>query len=195
MADQWMSYADAASALGMSAEGVRQKARREAWRRQIGNDGKALILVPGDTSRLPPDDAAGDRANGRTVTGRTPAGRNADLEALQTRIVELHADLERERAERDRERSERLTERERADRLAGELTDILRQFATMAEEAKEAAVQRAVADSAQKAAEARIAAVRSELQAIAELQSIAASEAKDELASWRARPWWKRLAG
>lgn len=49
--------------------------------------------------------------------------------------------------------------------------------------------------ASQEAAEAHVAAIRSELQAIVDRQSQAASEAKEELASWRARPWWKRLAG
>jgi len=58
MPDQWLSYADAAKVLGMAPESVRQRARREHWRKQLGNDGKALILVPSDTDRIPPGDTA-----------------------------------------------------------------------------------------------------------------------------------------
>jgi hypothetical protein len=45
MADAWLSYADLAKALGTSPEAARQKAIRGRWRRQRGNDGRALVLV------------------------------------------------------------------------------------------------------------------------------------------------------
>lgn len=44
----WMSYAEAAEALGISAASVKQKARRGRWPRQVGNDGKARVAVPSD---------------------------------------------------------------------------------------------------------------------------------------------------
>jgi hypothetical protein len=49
--------------------------------------------------------------------------------------------------------------------------------------------------ASQEAAEARVAAIRAELQAIIDRQSQTTREAQDELASWRAQPWWKRLVG
>jgi hypothetical protein len=140
MADKWCTYAEAAAALGMTTEGVRQRARREAWRKQLGNDGKALILVPDDAGRCPPATPDGEAAPTRVVATRSPGG--GEVEVLQARIVEmearaveLRADLERERAERERERGERLQERERAERLTGEVADLARQLAKVAEEA------------------------------------------------------------
>jgi predicted ArsR family transcriptional regulator len=45
MTDTWMTYADLADRLGVSAEAARQRAVRGRWRRQTGNDGKTLVLV------------------------------------------------------------------------------------------------------------------------------------------------------
>ena len=60
MSDRWMTYADAAVALRMTPESIRARARREHWRKQLGNDGKALILVPVDAEGIPPGDTDGD---------------------------------------------------------------------------------------------------------------------------------------
>src|SRR4051812_41352923 len=45
MAEMWMSYAELGTALGITAEAVRQKAIRARWRRQRDNSGKAQVLV------------------------------------------------------------------------------------------------------------------------------------------------------
>ena len=45
MVESWLTYADLAKALGITPEAARQKAIRGRWRRQRGNDGKALVLV------------------------------------------------------------------------------------------------------------------------------------------------------
>ncbi len=130
MSDQWLSYADAAKALGMTPESVRQRARREAWRRQIGNDGRALILVPMDTARIPAGDTPGNPPASRPALRpeRDTAVLRAQLQEIEARAAELRSDLERER-------TERLQERERADRLASEITDLARQLAKITEEA------------------------------------------------------------
>jgi molecular chaperone GrpE (heat shock protein) len=178
MNDKWMNYVDAAQALGMSPEGVRQRARREQWRRQLGNDKKALILVPGDASRSPPDDAAEHQPADRPATSRAPAARpGGEVEALQARIADLRADLDRERAERERERLERVQERDRADRMSQELTETTRRLVGLVDEMRELATFRerlAAADRRHLEAEERYA---------------------SELEAWKARPWWKRLAG
>lgn len=139
MADKWCNYAEAAAALGMTIEGVRQRARREAWRKQLGNDGKALILVPTDTERYPGVSPDGETAPTRVVAARSPGGEVEALQArlaeMETRAAEIRADLERERSERERERGERLHERERAERLVGEVADLARQLAKIAEDA------------------------------------------------------------
>jgi hypothetical protein len=51
MAETWLKYSDLASALGITPEAARQKAIRGRWRRQRGNDGKALVLVDLEVER------------------------------------------------------------------------------------------------------------------------------------------------
>ena len=45
MSEEWITYADAADRLGITAEAVRHRARRLKWRTQPGNDGKTLVLT------------------------------------------------------------------------------------------------------------------------------------------------------
>jgi hypothetical protein len=51
MAETWLKYSDLANALGITPEAARQKAIRGRWRRQRGNDGKALVLVDLDAEQ------------------------------------------------------------------------------------------------------------------------------------------------
>ena len=166
--DRWLSYADAAAALGMTPESVRQRARREHWRKQLGNGGRALILVPADTSRTPPGDTDGDAPVSR------PVKRDPTLVALQARLAEMESRTTELRADVERERSERLRERERADRLTDEVASLARQLA------------QAVGDAGARETELRNAANQS---------AVEAGKARAELAAWKARPWWRRLAG
>jgi hypothetical protein len=45
MAAVWVSYAELAEHLGISPEAARQKSIRARWQRQLGDDGKARVLV------------------------------------------------------------------------------------------------------------------------------------------------------
>jgi|SRR3954451_12451328 hypothetical protein len=178
MTGTWLNYVDAAAALAMSVEGVRQRARREGWRKQLGNDGKALIFMPDDAARLPAEHRDGEDGEApppKPATPRQPPGDDAaELLALRARIGELEArsnelraDLQRERERAERERTDRLQERERAERLTGEVANMARQLARIAEEA--ATRERGLQDQV-RAAETTIAAMR-------------------------AASWWKRLRG
>lgn len=42
----WMSYDDLAKRLSMQPASARNLVRRKGWRRQVGNDGRALVFVP-----------------------------------------------------------------------------------------------------------------------------------------------------
>src|SRR5688572_15960771 len=103
MPDQWLTYTDAAAALRMTPESVRQRARREHWRKQLGNDGRALILVPADTDRIPAGDTDGEAPASRPVKRPEPDPALAVLQArlaeAEARATELRADVERERGE------------------------------------------------------------------------------------------------
>jgi hypothetical protein len=178
MGDRWLSYADAAAALGMTPESVRQRARREHWRKQLGNDGKALILVPADTDRIPAGDTDGEAPASRPMKRPEP---DTALAILQARLAETEARATELRADVERERSERLQERERADRLTDEVASLARQLAQAVQEAgaRESGLR-------EQLTQARDAANRMEAEA---------GEARVELAEWKARPWWRRLAG
>jgi hypothetical protein len=178
MPDQWLSYADAAKVLGMTPESVRPRARREHWRKQLGNDGKALILVPSDTDRIPPGDTADDAPAPRPV--RRPESDTA-LAVLQARLSEVEARASDLRADVERERSERLQERERANRLTDEVASLARQLAAAIHEAgsRENDLRNQIAKAKEASA----------------LDRVRADAASSELIAWKARPWWRRLAG
>lgn len=178
MSDRWMTYADAAAALRMTPESIRARARREQWRKQLGNDGKALILVPADTDSIPPGGTDGDTPTSRPVKRPEP---DLSVAAFQIRISELEARAVELRADVERERAERLQERERADRLTDEIAALARQLATTVKEA--AGRERDFHDQIGKAKEAR------------DRMNAEADKARSELAEWQARPWWRRLIG
>jgi hypothetical protein len=182
MDSKWLSYVDAAAALGMTPESVRQRARREHWRKQLGNDGKALILVPADTDRIPAGDTDGEAPAPRPV--KRPVKRpdtDIALAALQARLVEMEARARELYADVERERSERLQERERADQLTHEVGCLARQLAQAVQEAG--------------AREANLRAQLSTAKEAATQIEAEAKQARAELAAWKARPWWRRLAG
>ena len=179
-ADRWMTYADAAALLGVQVDSLRHRARREHWGKRMGNEGKALVLVPLDTVP-PPGEPAGDAP--APLVPHQPARRPEDggdnrvaihlarIAELERRVGELGADLAAARGECDRERGERHGERDRADRVTAELADLARQFA-------------ATTATAAAEARAREAALESRIEAV-----------RVEAAALRNRPWWRRLAG
>lgn len=44
----WMTYNEAAEAMGIKADSVRRQARLRNWPRRTGNDGRARVDIPGD---------------------------------------------------------------------------------------------------------------------------------------------------
>jgi len=134
-ADRWLTYADAATLLGMTVDSLRHRARRDHWGKRISNEGKALVLVPLDAVRIPaggaPGETAGDPPASRPARRPEPdlvAVYVARIAELERRIADLRTDLDGARQERDRERDERHAERDRADRIAADLAEIARQL-------------------------------------------------------------------
>jgi hypothetical protein len=173
-ADRWLNYSNAAALLGMTPESLRQRARREHWRKQMSNEGKALVLVPIDAARNTagdaPPDAPGDAAVVRPVTrpkSDPVAAYLARIKELEARADELRRELDQARSEREDERRERLAERERADKLTIELVELAKRFSISADDA----------NTRQAAVEAKLDMIREQMAAI------------------RHRPWWQRLAG
>lgn len=191
--DRWLTYADAAAALGMTTESLRQRARREHWRKQLGNDGKALVLVTADTARSAPGDTSDD-ADDDTPVSRPVKRPDTDsiASALQARISEMESRANELRGDLERERAERMQERDRAEKLVGEVADLARQLARVVDEAglreRDLQARISMADTA-------LATAQDAMRALRERAETEARLARDELAAWKARPWWRRLAG
>ncbi|MEN3794862.1 hypothetical protein [Fulvimarina sp. MAC3] len=189
----WETYQDAADRLGMTADAIRHRARRLAWRRMRANDGKTLIMVPADVE---PIDRPIDQADERPMIESSSPDRTIDqlgtIEALHDRIADLQAVLERERekhsVEIERERAERQSERDRAGRLADQVIET--------EKAK------AAIEQAEALASAEVAHLREKIEATmaSHREKIEAGDAKIEdlrnaLFEMRTRSWWRRLVG
>ena len=139
MAETWLSYADIARALGTSPEAARQKAIRGRWRRQRGNDGRALVLVDleAEQARARPDDARTKRPDdARTVA------------ALDAHIATLLGDIAKAGALAEQRHGELEAARARLDGMVGELVG---QLVAMSQQMAEAA---AAADRARAELEA-----------------------------------------
>ena len=129
----WLTYAEAATRFGVSAEAVRQIAMRRKWPRRRPNDdpfGRVQVLIPDDAEIRP----------------RTSV-QNLDERLLDVR-PSAELDTPRDALERERDRADRAEmaadlERERADQAL-----ILTQQATQRAEA---------ADADRRAADARVA--------------------------------------
>jgi len=126
----WMSYTEAARALGIDVGSVKKRARRRGWRRQPGNDGTTRIAVPrdalGDVPRDVSKDGRGDTSTPKmALSPGTSPETDAAIQALQGQIaaVENHNATLREQLAKAEDRAERAEERaEKAEqRLIDEL--------------------------------------------------------------------------
>jgi hypothetical protein len=134
MSETWMSYREAAAKLGSSVGTVRKRALRGRWPRQAGNDGKARILVPDETSMGRPTPVHVDVVS--TVTA---------LQALQAHVETLKAELAASVMRADKLSTALAVEREllatacaAADRATVELVTLAQRLATIAEERSQA---------------------------------------------------------
>jgi hypothetical protein len=116
MAETWLKYSDLANALGITPEAARQKAIRGRWRRQRGNDGKALVLVDleaeraSHVSRKRPDEHLAGRLDERRT-----------IEALESHIATLKGDIAKGEALAEQRRGDFEAERKRLDDMVAEL--------------------------------------------------------------------------
>jgi hypothetical protein len=89
----WLTYTEAGDRLGVSPEAVRAKAARKRWRRQIGNDGLARIMIPDD---LPVTARAREPGQHPVTPRSTPGRKSADaatIKALEAHVETLKAQL------------------------------------------------------------------------------------------------------
>jgi hypothetical protein len=151
MAESWLTYADLAKALGITPEAARQKAIRGRWRRQRGNEGKALVLV----------DLEAEKASHtpRRRPDEHPAGRPDDprtIAALESHIATLKGNIAKAESLTEQQHGEVEAARKRLHEMVTELVAMSKMMAG---------------------------------------QSAAIDSARAELAAYRSRPWWKRIAG
>ena len=126
MADRWLTYAELAELMGCPTGAARARAVRRRWRRQIGNDGLARVLVP-DGEDLSPkwtptvrpnDSGTAPQADSPPSTQTTPSSPNRDDELL-ARLDRLQAEMT--------EMAQRLGASEAETKAAREALDELRQ--------------------------------------------------------------------
>jgi hypothetical protein len=112
--EKWVTYQQGGEMFGMSAEAFRQRARRERWRTQPANDGKTLVLLPGDAAVRP-------RVRTPVQEGSKPGQTPAQTTEYTWTINGLAALLKEQHQEREKLHIEWRAERERADGLQTEL--------------------------------------------------------------------------
>jgi uncharacterized coiled-coil protein SlyX len=115
---RWLSYAEAGRLLGAKDDSIRRRAMRAGWKRQRGNDGRALVAVPLDIL----GDVAGDKTapdKGSDIRGDVTGGKLAlarqqvmtdDLLAMLARIEGHQAEALREARELAERRGEEVAE-------------------------------------------------------------------------------------
>lgn len=174
-AEQWMSYAELAERLSISADGARTRAKRAGWKVQLGNDARARVLVPiaEVPERLPEQMPEQSEHAPEHRAGLLAELRRAHAE----RLAELTA-----RAERAEQQAEQA--RAGAEQAQALLAQVQVSLARAEERTKAAeAVARGDVEAARRTAEETIAA---QAELVAELRR------QIERLS---RPWWRRLFG
>jgi hypothetical protein len=125
-AGQWMTYAELASARGVSYRAAVRTTQRQRLRRQPGNDGKVRVWVTPDVAQ-PPQGAQGGAHAQRihpdvrqsveisALSDAVTALREANTGLVQTldRVLAQQADTQAQ-VERERARADQAIDRERA---------------------------------------------------------------------------------
>lgn len=101
----WLTYADAASRLGIKPDSVRRRAAARRWPRRMGNDGKASVGIPTDIlpdvtpARIP--DVTPDNPDNPVLIAELSETR-INLAAAHAEISGLRDRLSDTQTERDR---------------------------------------------------------------------------------------------
>jgi hypothetical protein len=118
---EWLTYAEAAERLNVSPHAARAKATRMGWRKQMGNDGRARILVALEP-RAPDEHPMSTRSSGarKGVDPQLARALEGQVEALKSENATLKDQLAHERT--------------RADRAIAEFSALAERLAALAEE-------------------------------------------------------------
>ena len=136
----WLTYAEIAERTGATVHAARLRAVRKHWRRQLGNDGKARVLVPpGELEGVlePPPKPPLEQEPERALESHpsTEVKLLERLASLQVELVEMARRAGAAEAAAEEIRLDRDRERERADRLTVEVTALAHQLAKAVEDA------------------------------------------------------------
>jgi hypothetical protein len=108
--------------LNVTPEAIRARAIRGHWRRQVGNDGLARVMVPTEILRTPDQ---------RPVNGRSTPVRKAGDQATLTALRE-HIATGRQ-ADQEQHQEQLAAARATADKATAELVELARRLAAIAE--------------------------------------------------------------
>lgn len=190
-----MTYAEIEEAFSLKPASARQLVRRQGWRRLPGNDGRTRIEIPieeferalkrgveapldeNENDAEPPVEGPLERTFFAYLT--------THIERLERALTEAQQSLSQTVADKNAESA-------KSDRLIGEVATLARQLAQVVEEAggRERELQARLASADAQVAQSRVELVALEKRAEAEI-----TQARAELEAWKARPWWRRLAG
>jgi hypothetical protein len=141
----WMTKAELAAVRRISVTSADRLIRRQGWRKERGNDGRARVLVPrtwAESRKLDPTD---DRWTNPTDSGLDPTDTRRLIAVLETAVATLRQQLEQaqnwaaaERSRADQAEAGRERERTRADALQDRIEGLLMQHAALEAEAKAA---------------------------------------------------------
>ena len=133
MTETWMSYGEAAAKLNSSVGAVRKRALRGHWARQAGNDGKARILVPDETSMGRPTPVRGDMVSTVSALQAHIETLKVELAASEARVDKLSIELAGERTARQADQDQLTAARAAADKATAELVALAQRLAAIAE--------------------------------------------------------------
>ena len=141
---QWLTYSEAAERLNVSPHAVRMRANRFGWRKQMGNDGKARVLVslePRSPDERPPSTRSS--ASQKAADPALVEALEAHVETLKAQLAEetaalrehnatLKTELERRGADVDRLAADLAGERARADKAIAAFESLAQRLEEMA---------------------------------------------------------------
>ena len=123
-----LSYDEIAKRLGITMASSRRLVHRKRWMKAKGNDGRALVQVPVEFLDSRPDDNLSDGPNGSQHDSPNDSPSDgvvedspACLTAAHAELIEMARRLGAAEGEVERFRGNLTFERERAERLAGEV--------------------------------------------------------------------------
>lgn len=108
MEEQWLTYAEAASRLGIKIDSVKRRARSRRWPRRKSNGGLVQVAIPADAlpdalldiledrrSDALPDNPPSIRADNPPPSAYEASAQRARADALAEQVADLRAERDR----------------------------------------------------------------------------------------------------